>query len=150
MRTSNTTPLKKSALVLLVLIFRPYLGELVAGRVRSMPALPLLSTELRLFSSQMYSAIVHSRCRRRFELVVYGAVNTTGSVIVVSMLMLSGSARRKRSTIRILSLGGTPPVSLMLGENPTLSTTSVSPSQRPTEVPKNFGSGSAGSFLPSV
>src|SRR5262245_52258773 len=119
---------KRNALFKFVILVL-YLGEFAPGRVRSMPALPVLSTELRLFSSQMYSSIVHSRWRRRFEDDVNGAARTTGSVIVVSMVMLSGSASRKRSTIRILSLGATPGAIRLLGEKPMDSATSVSPSQ---------------------
>src|SRR5262245_13066706 len=96
----------------------PHFDDFAPGSVRSIPALPVLSTELRLFSSQIYSVIVHSRCRRRFDEVVYGAARTTGSVTVVSMLMFSGSASRNRSMMRILSLWGTPAARVVLGENP--------------------------------
>ena len=70
------------------------------------------------------------------------------TVIVVSIDMVSGAVRLKRSTILILSLGGTPPVIRVNGENPIVSTTSVSFSQRPIDVPWNSGLGSEGIGLP--
>src|SRR3954468_3734180 len=72
-----------------------------AGIVRLIRALPSGSTEFRLFSSQMYSAIVQSRCRFNVLVVTYGAVSASGSAIVVSMVIVSGSVSRNRSTIFI-------------------------------------------------
>src|ERR1019366_4187158 len=43
-----------------------------------------------------------------------------------------------------------PPGSSVLSLNPMVSTTSVSPSQRPTESPIQVGSGSAGCGVPSI
>jgi len=79
-----------------------------------------------------------------------GAVRASASVTVVSTVITSGAVSRNRSVTRILSLCGVFAASCVTGEKPTVSTTSVSPSHLPTDVPKNFGSGSAGSGRPSV
>src|SRR5947207_12738543 len=121
-----------------------------AGASSFTPAFPWASRKLRLFSSQMYSRIVQSRCRASVLVVVHGFASASGSITVVSTDIVSGPVSRNRSDVRILSLCGVLRAIVVSGENPTVSTTSVSRSQRPIEVPLNVGSGSAGSERPSV
>src|SRR6185503_1458962 len=66
---------------------------------------------------------------------VHGRVHVDGSVMVASYCSVSAATRVKRST-RCRPLDE--PSMLLLGENPFVSTTSVSPSQWPRELPSHW------------
>src|SRR5436305_5921015 len=75
------------------------------GLLSLTPALPLSSTKFRLFSSQMYSAMVQLRCLARVRLPMeHGAVKASGSISVVSIVIVSGPVSRKRSATFSFSL----------------------------------------------
>src|SRR5438874_10099951 len=69
------------------------------GLSRVVVALPVSSTVLRLFSSQTYSASVHVRCRCSVLVETMGAARASGSVTVVSLVIVSGPVSCMRSSI---------------------------------------------------
>src|SRR6185503_2405151 len=75
-----------------------------SSKLKSMPALPSSVVKLRLFCWHTYSASVQSRCLPYAAEREIGFVSASGSLIVVCTSSRSGCAKRKRSTMCILSL----------------------------------------------
>src|SRR6185503_8688054 len=127
------------------------LSHCFSSKLKSMPALPSSVVKLRLFCWHTYSASVQSRWRPYAAVRAIGFVSASGSSIVVCTSSRSGCAKRKRSTMCIFSLCRMPwlPRNVSVVK-PTVSTTSVSPSQCPIEWPLNVRSGSSGCSRPSV
>src|SRR5271166_3173237 len=107
-----------------------------------------------VFSWLSQNASKSSVSGRRFNVVltVHGLRYALGSSIVMASCIWPTSVRRKRSVTCRASVCGwaflvssQPP-----SRNPVVSTTKVSPSQRPTEYPSQVGSVDAGSGRPSV
>jgi hypothetical protein len=95
-----------------------------------------VTVQLSLLYSQIASSISVSALSAMFTLKPQGFTNAPGSVKVTSICMWPKSARRNRSVTCSASVCDTPyRLTHVLSLNPALSTTSVSPSHRPTEYP---------------
>ena len=91
--------------------------------------------------------------RRIAGIEVGGPVTADTIATVTERLRASRRFERVEVFKRFASIEDPSQIVLVIivdGDNPTVSTTRVSPSQRPIDVPLNVGSGSAGNGRPSV
>src|SRR5690606_30739261 len=89
-----------------------------------------------LLSWQKYDASSSPPIQRSSQLLVQGCVYAPGSLTSTSYTSVSRSGREKRSISRSWSVCGKPPfVNQKSSLKTAVSTTSVSPSQRPTDRP---------------
>src|SRR5262245_64967102 len=98
---------------------------------------PTMPCGERLLSWQMYSHISVPGLHRMMKPPVHVVVYAPGSSTIASYLSELKSVRVKRSTRCSCSVCGVPSRSIQnFVLNPTVSTTNVSPSQRPVECPE--------------